>query len=107
MKIDKELMKGSSQLLVLHVVSKAPLYGYEIAKQIKILSAEIFSMGEGTLYPVLHKLEKLNFLESYWQEVEGRRRKYYGITSQGLKALGEKTSEWKEFSDAVNAIVSA
>lgn len=107
MKISKELMKGSSQLLILKVISEEPLYGYQIAKNIKQLSEDVFSMGEGTLYPVLHKLELLGLVDSYWQEVEGRRRKYYAITQKGKKALQEKTAEWATFSGAVNAIITA
>lgn len=100
-------MKGSSQLLILKVISDEPLYGYQIAKNIKEQSEEIFSMGEGTLYPVLHKLELLGLVDSYWQEVEGRRRKYYAISQKGKKALQEKAAEWATFSGAVNAIITA
>lgn len=107
MKVSKELMKGSSQLLVLKVISDEPLYGYQIAKNIKQLSEDVFSMGEGTLYPVLHKLEQLGLVDAYWQEVDGRRRKYYAITHKGKTALEEKTAEWNTFSKAVNAIVTA
>lgn len=105
MKIHKELLKGSSEIVILKVISSGPLYGYEIAKHIKEVSKEIFEMGEGTLYPILHKLEKSHLLQSYWQEVGGRRRKYYELTPKGKAMLQEKTKEWETFSGTVNAII--
>lgn len=107
MKVNKELVKGSLDIIVLSVLREEDLYGYEIAKRIKDRSDELFTMGEGTLYPLLHKLAKLKYLDAYWQEVDGRRRKYYSVTRAGKKALDDKVSEWKTFSDAVNAIVLA
>lgn len=107
MKINKELLKGSSEILILSILKDEPLYGYEITKRIRNLSDQIFSLGEGTLYPILHKLEKEQLLQSYWQEVGGRRRKYYALTRQGKKMSKEKTAEWKVFSDAVNAVITA
>ena len=69
-------------------------------------SYEIFDSVEGTLYPLLHRLEKQNFLQSYWQEVGGRRRKYYAITRQGKKVMQEKKAEWQTYSKAVSAIIA-
>lgn len=105
MKINKELLKGSSEVLVLSVLNTEDLYGYEIAKRIQQLSQELFSMGEGTLYPVLHKLEQAKLLSSYWQEIGGRKRKYYSITERGKKLLAEKTKEWMSFSSAVKHVI--
>lgn len=105
MKINKELLKGSSEGLVLSVLNEQPLYGYEIAKQIKHASKDLFQMGEGTLYPILHKLEQQKLLRSYWQEVGGRKRKYYALTRAGQKLLEEKTAEWKAFASAVSGII--
>lgn len=104
MKINKELLKGSLEILVLSSVSKTPLYGYEIAKQIRAKSNKLFSLGEGTLYPILHKLEKAKFLESYWQEMGGRKRKYYQVTRKGKKILEAKTAEWKIFSRGIEDV---
>lgn len=107
MKVSKELIKGSSEVLILSALKEEPLYGYEISKRIKKQSKEVFTLGEGTMYPILHRLEKGGFLESYWQIVGGRRRKYYELTRSGKKRLEEKTGEWKTFSKAVNAVVLA
>lgn len=105
MKINKELLKGSSEVLVLSVLKAEDLYGYEISKRIQQLSQELFSMGEGTLYPILHKLEQGKLLQSYWQEIGGRKRKYYSLTTQGKKLLAEKTHEWASFSAAVKQVI--
>ena len=105
-KINKELLKGSSDILILSVLATEPLYGYEIAKRIKSLSSDVLAMGEGTLYPLLHRLEQAKLLESFWKEAGGRKRKYYGLTREGSKVLSEKTLEWKAFAGAMDAIVS-
>lgn len=105
MKVNKELLKGSLEILILSVLKDQPLYGYLIAKELKTKSQEIFSLGEGTLYPLLHKLEQAGWLEAYWQEVEGRRRKYYTLTGQGKKFLAQKSAEWTTFSQAVNQVL--
>lgn len=106
-KINKELLKGSSDIMILSVLAEAPLYGYEIAKQIKNLSSDVLAMGEGTLYPLLHRLEQAKLLESFWKEVGGRRRKYYSITVTGKKILQAKTAEWNSFAHALNAVVKS
>lgn len=103
--INKELLKGSSDVLILSVLSDEPLYGYEIAKRIKAMSDQVLKMGEGTLYPLLHRLEQAKLLESFWQDANGRKRKYYRLTGQGKKILDSKTAEWKAFSGAINSIV--
>ncbi len=105
MKISKELAKGSTALLVLSVISKRDMYGYQIIKTIEKESDEVFSMNEGTLYPILHSLEAEKCLESYWCEAEGRKRKYYKITTKGINELEGKEQEWKTFSTAVTKVL--
>lgn len=105
MKISKELIKGSTSLLVMSVLKEKDLYGYKIIKELELESENVFELKEGTLYPILHALEKENYLESYWDESDGRKRKYYHITKKGLKALKEKQEEWKVFSVSVNKVL--
>ncbi len=106
MKISKELIKGSTSILVMSVLKKNDLYGYKIIKEIELRSESVFELKEGTLYPILHALEKEGFLESYWDDSEGRKRKYYHLTRKGLKQLEEKQSEWKVFSTSVDKVLS-
>ncbi len=106
MKVSKELIKGSSSILVLSALKDGDLYGYKIIKELERLSDNVFEFKEGTLYPILHALEEENYLESYWEEVDGRKRKYYHLTRKGLKQLAEKKEEWKAYSTAVNKVLN-
>lgn len=106
MKINKELVKGSTAMLVLSVIENGEKYGYQIIKELERLSDATFSMNEGTLYPVLHALEKENFLEARWEETESaRKRKYYRITEKGARELAAKKREWGAFSAAVDKVL--
>ena len=105
MKISKELAKGSTGLLVMSVISKRDMYGYQIIKTIENASEEVFTLNEGTLYPILHSLEAEGSLEAYWSECEGRKRKYYKITEKGLKELSGREQEWNTFSTAVKKVL--
>lgn len=106
MKINKELMKGSTATLVLTLLNKEDMYGYQITQEIKKRSDNTFDMKEGTLYPMLHSLEKDGAVESYWFDTEeGRRRKYYKITDSGREMLNLKQKEWSSFMNAMNSIL--
>lgn len=106
MKIDKELIKGSTTTLVLSLLNNRPMYGYEIIKVIELKSNGVFSFKEGTLYPILHALEGKSMIESFWNESEGgRKRKYYKITEKGRLQMEEKKVEWSLFHKTVNKIL--
>ena len=106
MRYSKELLKGSTSTLVLSVLENNDLYGYRIIRELEIRSEKAFEMSEGTLYPILHALEKEKYLESYWNEIDGRRRKYYHITNKGKEQLADKKEEWKSFSANVNKVLN-
>lgn len=106
MNVDKELLKGSIPLMVLKLFTNEDMYGYQIIKELEFISHGVFSFKEGTLYPILHSLEKLSYVESYWQESEvGRKRKYYRITQEGKTYFSKKLDEWKCFTNSVNLIL--
>lgn len=105
MKINKELMKGSTVTLILALLDSKDMYGYEMAKEIERRSDSIFTFKEGTLYPILHTLEAERLVEAYWNEEGGRRRKYYRITKEGRRQLGEKQREWSLFRTAVDRVL--
>lgn len=106
MKVNKELLKGSTTILILSLLSRKNMYGYEMIKEMEAKSNNVFSLKEGTLYPILHALENDNFIESYWDDSMGaRKRKYYKITPSGIKVLSEKEEEWKLFSSTVNNVL--
>ena len=105
-KIDKGLMGGSTTLLLLSLLEKKDLYGYEIIRELQFLSDDTFQFKEGTLYPVLHKLENLGYLESYLSKGDaGRERKYYQITKRGKKQLVEEKQQWDVFSKSVEKVI--
>lgn len=106
MAVNKELLKGSTNTLILTLLSRKQMYGYEIIKELEILSNGLFEMREGTLYPILHALEEGGQVESKWVGAEGsRQRKYYSITKTGRGLLKEKKEEWFSFKTAVDSIV--
>ena len=107
MNIKKELTKGSSAMLVLSVIEKEDMYGYQIIKEIQLRSDNAFTFKEGTLYPILHNFESDGYVKSYWQESEnGRKRKYYHITEKGIKLLSKSKEEWESYSTAVKNVLS-
>jgi len=107
MRISKELAKGSTGLLVLSVLSRQELYGYQIIKTVELMSESVFQMNEGTLYPILHALEQEGMLSSYWAESPdtGKRRKYYKITDAGLRELQMQKQAWDTYQKAVNRVI--
>ena len=106
MAINKELMKGSTSILVLSLLSQDDMYGYQITQKLKEETNCVFEMKEGTLYPLLHGLENERAIESYWKDADnGKRRKYYHITNQGKQLLENKKLEWHLFSQSVNKVV--
>ena len=106
MKIDKELQKGSTAMLILSQLAKSDMYGYQLTKELASESQNLFLLKEGTLYPLLHGLENKGCIESYWVESEtARKRKYYRITETGKKKLAAQKEEWQAYTKAVNRVI--
>lgn len=104
--MDTELLKGTLSLLILSLLSRKPMYGYEIAATVHRDTDGAFTWREGSLYPSLHKLEQGGLITGEWEEKEtGRKRRYYHITKDGRKALKEKLESWTELCQAVNRIL--
>jgi PadR family transcriptional regulator, regulatory protein PadR len=104
--MDTELLKGTLSLLILSLLSRKPMYGYELAATVHRDTAGAFTWREGSLYPSLHKLQAGGMITGEWEEKEtGRRRRYYHITKQGRAVLAEKRQDWAELCGAVNAIL--
>lgn len=107
MKFDKGLMAGSGTMLVLSLLEKSDMYGYQMIEELSRRSSDLFQMKEGTLYPILHALEKDKCLSSYQQEAPtGRVRKYYRITRRGKQLLDDKRAEWAAFHQGVEQVLS-
>ena len=108
LKLDKDLLGGSAPYLVLSLLDHADRYGYEIIRELAVRSENVFELKEGTLYPILHKLESKGFLTSYTaQAPTGRERKYYHITKKGRMELEEERRQWLLFRHAVEKVTGA
>lgn len=105
MKINKELLKGSTSMLILSIIEEQDMYGYQMIKELEKKSNNVFELKEGTLYPILHMLEEKNYISSYWDESTSKKRKYYSITKEGKKYLKSKKEEWKTYTIGVNQVI--
>ncbi len=105
MKVNRELLKGSTSMLVLSLLESENMYGYQMIKKLEEKSDNVFEFQEGTLYPILHSLEEKNYISSYWNDEGPKKRKYYQITKDGKRRLREMKQEWKTFSAGVNQVV--
>jgi len=104
--MDTELLKGTLSLLILSLLSRKAMYGYEIAATVHRDTDGTFTWREGSLYPSLHKLEQGGLIVGKWEEKEtGRKRRYYHITKKGRDELRGKLDSWTELCDAVNRIL--
>ena len=102
----KHAMEHTS-LVVLHLLSREDMYGYQMIAELEKKFDHTFSMKEGTLYPILKALENEGAVESYQQETpSGRKRKYYHLTQRGKKQLAEETEHWRTYERAINAVLS-
>ncbi|AIG27687.1 PadR family transcriptional regulator [Brevibacillus laterosporus] len=105
--MDKELMKGSIDILLLSLIAERDMYGYEITKELKEKSDNLYHMSEGTLYPALNRLHKKGWVTSYWGDNEAQgRRKYYQITDAGAEELQRKVSDWNTIHSLVSKVAN-
>lgn len=106
--LDRELKKGSAELLILSLVETRPRHGYEISKLIEARSGGVLKFNVASLYPLLYRLEKRGWILGRWVEKAGqRRRRYYRLTREGRKVLAAQRSGWEEFVAAINRITRA
>lgn len=103
--LDRELKKGSAELLILSLVEDQPRHGYDIGLLIEQRSGGALHFNVGSLYPLLYRLEKRGWMRGRWVEKPGqRRRRYYRLTPQGKRVLEAQRNTWKEFVAAINSI---
>jgi PadR family transcriptional regulator, regulatory protein PadR len=106
--LDRELKKGSAELLILSLVETRARHGYEIGKLIEERSGGLLSFNIASLYPLLYRLEKRGWISGRWVEKAGqRRRRYYRLTADGKKTLAAQRNIWREFVEAVNLITES
>jgi PadR family transcriptional regulator PadR len=101
-----DLVQGTLDLLILKIVALEPLNGWAISQRLKQISSEVLGVSDGSLYPALHKLEKLGWITAEWRSSENNRRaKFYSMTRLGRKQLEKETDNWNRISAAISAIV--
>jgi PadR family transcriptional regulator, regulatory protein PadR len=100
----QDFRKGSTALLVLHVLADEPMYGFQLVEALRARTGGVLDFAEGMLYPMLHKLERAGLLAAEWQPgADGPPRKYYHLTPAGRDELERRRAEWTRFADAVDA----
>ena len=101
-----DLLQGTLDLLILKTIARDPLHGWGIAKRIQILSNDVLAVGQGSLYPALHRLEQQGWIEAEWKESDlGRPAKFYGLTREGRKQLNRELETWDRLSSAVQLLI--
>lgn len=106
MSINKNLITGSTSMLILKLLDGEDMYGYQMIDTLAKRSDDTFSLKAGTLYPLLHDLEEKEMVNSYERSADsGRLRKYYSITKKGRGMLAEKEDEWKTYVNAINQVL--
>lgn len=107
MAVDKSLQTGSTTLLILKLIEKEDMYGYQMIEALAERSNHVFALKAGTLYPLLRSLEEQGLVTSYEKNADSARvRKYYAITPSGRRQLSDKQKEWNTFTSAVNHVLN-
>lgn len=99
-------MSGVPELLLLRLLARQEMYGYELARVVRLATGDAIELGEGVLYPALHALERRSLLRSRSRQIEGRVRVYYAITPAGRRRLKRLTGEWRRIASAVEGALA-
>jgi PadR family transcriptional regulator PadR len=102
---DNDFLNGVPELLVLRLLDRRPMHGYELVQSIRLASADVLAFGEGCVYPLLHRLEAGGFLAAGRADVGGRTRVVYQVTPAGRARLGAAAARWEQVADAVGRIL--
>ncbi len=101
-----DLVQGTLNLLILKILALEPLHGWAIGQRLRLASGEVLQVSDGSLYPALHKLEQMGWIEAEWKPSENNRRaKFYSLTRAGRKFLKQETASWDRLSQAITAVV--
>jgi PadR family transcriptional regulator len=104
----EQVLQGTLDLLILKTLSLAPMHGWGLTNRIEQLSQDAFRVGQGSIYPALVRLEHRGWIDTEWRVTEnGRRAKYYQLTSAGRRALGHELAAWERFVSAVGLVLAA
>ena len=104
-KFQRDLLRGSLDLMILSVLAGGKKYGYLIQKQVRETSGSRVDLQAGTMYPILHRLEEEKLIRSSWEESTGRKRKWYELTAAGKKRLTAQAAEWSDYAQVIELIL--
>ncbi len=105
MKFESQLLKGVAPVVVLEILSRGRMYGYELSQAIESRSGDILSLGKGTLYPLLYNLEAKKLIKGKWEQADsGRKRRYYSITGKGKSQLAKQKAQMKELTTGLDLV---
>jgi transcriptional regulator len=103
-----DLLQGTLDLLILKTIAREPLHGWGISKRIQVLSRDALSVGQGSLYPALHRLEQQGWIRAEWKASDlGRNAKFYALTRDGRKQLERELKTWERLSSAVRLLIES
>jgi PadR family transcriptional regulator, regulatory protein PadR len=103
-----DLLQGTLDLLILKILARESLHGWGIIKRIQLLSGEVLSYGQGSLYPALHRLEQQGWITAEWKDSDlGRAAKFYSLTREGRKQLERELQSWDRLSSAVQLVIES
>src|SRR5229473_2415536 len=103
-----DLLQGTLDLLILKLLAREPAHGWSISKRIQQLSGEVLSVGQGSLYPALHRLEHQGWISAEWKDSNlGRSAKFYSLTREGRKQLERELRSWERLSSAVQLLIES
>ena len=101
-----DLLQGTLDLLILKTIAREPLHGWGISKRIQLLSGDVLAVGQGSLYPALHRLEQQGWITAEWKDSDlGRSAKFYALTRDGRKQLDRELRSWERLSGAVQLLI--
>jgi transcriptional regulator len=103
-----DLLQGTLDLLILKTIAREPLHGWGVAKRIQVLSGDVLSVGQGSLYPALHRLEQQGWITATWKDSDlGRSAKFYSLTREGRRQLERELKTWDRLSSAVQLLIES
>jgi transcriptional regulator len=104
--VGKDQLQGALDLLILKILARGALHGYGLAQRIQLISEDALRVEEGSLYPALHRMAQLEWIEAEWKPTEnGRRAKYYKLTPAGRKQLAREQEQWSRVAGAVEKVL--
>ena len=102
-----DVMQGTLNLLILKALSVAPMHGWGISDRVAQMSRGAFKIGQGSLYPAVHRLEIRGWVTSHWHTTENNRiARYYQLTADGRRAMDEEVMAWQFYAGAMNAVIA-